>query len=114
MDKSESGGLAPVFKKQKMINTDFGNSFLKFKKQFVMATLKTTDEIFNETYNMGIDASIRFIKSQRDMYYVLNPRGNEVNVLKAVISSLEHFKKPFTLPTNDDLAVLEESYKTNP
>lgn len=97
-----------------MINTDLGNSFLKFKKQFIMPTLKTTEEIFNETYNMGIDAAIRFIKSQKDMYYALNPRGNEVNVLKAVIFSLEHFKKPFTLPVNDDLSVLEESYKTNP
>lgn len=97
-----------------MINTDLGNSFLKFKKQFIMERQRTYDEMFNECYNMGIDAAIRFIKSQRDMYYALNPRGNEVNVLKAVISSLEHFKKPFTLPVNDDLSVLEESYKTNP
>jgi len=97
-----------------MNNIDLGNSFNKFKKQLFMERQKTAEEIFNETYNMGIDAAIKFIKGQKDMYYVLSPKGNEVNVLKAVLSTLEHFKKPFSLPVNDDLAVLEEIYKTNP
>lgn len=92
---------------------DLGKSFLKLKsnvmeKDFIREG--NLDNILANTHNSAINQAIGFVRSQQLIYKSINPRGNEVNVLNAIISSLEHFKKPFN--SNDDLAVLEESYKT--
>lgn len=47
----------------------------------------------DEYYNIGIDRCINFCESQKKMYELISPTGNEVNVIVSIIETIKHFKK---------------------
>lgn len=75
-----------------MRNTDLGQQFNKFKKQFTMKEELT--ELFDESYNIAVERCINYCQSQVSLYKAISPNGNEWRAIESIARTLEYFKKP--------------------